>query len=501
MVSKVFTAAPIGTGAVIIEVETSVLNGLPATNIVGLPDTAVKESRERVRSAIKSIGAEYPQTRVSVNLAPADIQKKGAQYDLPIALSILAFSSNLVLDLSGKAFFGELSLDGRLRPVAGVLSMVMEAKEKGFKKVFIPEENSFEASLVKGIEIFPVTSLASLIQYLSGNIVISPLEPFVWSNDQTNQNPKVDFSDIKGQSSAKRALEVAMAGGHNLLMYGSPGSGKSMLASALPGILPPLEEEELIELMKIYGATSSSFNKSSNLRPIRSPHHTASYASLVGGTQEASPGEITLAHKGVLFLDELPEFSRHVLESLRQPLESGTVTVARSKNTITWPADFTLVAAMNPCPCGNYGDSKLQCICPISKVQSYNRKISGPLLDRIDLRVAVNRMSYEEVRVKDEGERSSIVRERVINARLIQKNRFGTSRTNSSMTVKEIEKYAKVDSSGDELIRKAADKYNLSARSIHRVLKVARTIADLAKADSITKLHIAEAIQYRIPTT
>lgn len=498
MIAKIITASIIGLDAAVVEVEADVSSGLPSTVIVGLPDTAVQESRERVKSALRQSDCSFPVARVAVNLAPADLQKTGTHFDLPIALAILLASDQVSFEPKEKLFLGELSLDGHLRPVPGVLAVAILAKQKGIKELYVPKENMKEAALVGDLDVCGVDDLKGLLSHLLGINKISPFVSEAPSDFFVNAESIVDFLDIAGHSSAKRALEIACSGGHNVLMNGAPGSGKTLLARSMSGILPALALPECLELTKIYSIAGLLLGGGViKQRPVRSPHHTTSSVAIVGGGTIPKPGEVTLAHRGILFLDEFPEFSRSVLEALRQPLEDGVVTVSRARSTFTFPAKFILVAARNPCPCGYFGDSQKRCICAPGSVAKYQKRISGPLLDRIDLHVDVPRLSYEKFSDTTGNEPSAVVRSRVEKARQVQMTRLGGARTNSELSSAEIKKFCKLEGEGENLLKMAAVKYHLSGRGIHRILKVARTIADLAEQENILAEHVTEAIQYR----
>jgi magnesium chelatase family protein len=504
MLAKVNSGAVMGLDGAIVEVEVDIASGLPAFMIVGLPDTAVQEAKERVRSAIRNSGLQFPQKRITVNLAPADLRKEGPAYDLPIAVGIVLASEQASGDVTRSLFLGELSLDGKVRHAHGVLSMVALARDTGCEQVFVPEADLREASLIDGINIFPVTSLAQLVSHLRGDGAITPVRSD-GPPEETAELPweGVDFSHIKGQEHVKRALEVAAAGGHNVLMTGPPGSGKTLLARSLPSIMPALASIEALEATKIYSVAGLLRADTPLLRqrPFRAPHHTISHAGLVGGGRQPRPGEISLSHRGVLFLDELPEFGQTVLEVLRQPMEDRVVTISRAQGSVTYPANFMLVAAMNPCPCGFYGDPTKECTCSESTVSRYQKRISGPLLDRVDIFVEVPHVDYDKLAADTAGEPSAVVCARVESARHVQQGRFqGTRLTcNAEMTPTEVREHCqdRLNEPARSLLRLAMQQLSLSARAFHRVLKLARTVADLAGQEEIASQHVAEAIQYR----
>jgi magnesium chelatase family protein len=483
-------------------IEVDINNGLPSYEIVGLGDTAVKESRERVRSAIKNSGLNYPMERITVNLAPAGKKKEGAMYDLAIAAGILSASGQLDSGkISSFALFGELSLDGSIREVNGILPLLICARECGCKDIILPRGNAVEASYIQGLNIYALKSLSEFVQFINGSLPVEKIQNSVWDSSCVSFTGGFDFSFVKGQAAAKRALEIAAGGGHNLLMIGPPGAGKTMLSKCISGILPPMTFEEALETTKIH-SIAGELDKSSGIvshRPFRSPHHTATTPSLIGGGSNSRPGEVSLAHNGVLYLDELPEYPRHVLETLRQPLEDGNITVSRAAQSVSYPSKFMLIASMNPCPCGNFGSDKNPCICTNSQIYKYLGRISGPLLDRIDLHIEVDNVKYSELTGGGESENSLAVAKRVAAARERQQMRYSGSGIycNSHMQPMDIKQYCRLDEKGEELLKAAFKNLKLSARGYNRILKVARTIADIEGSENISSAHIAEAVQYR----
>lgn len=500
MLAKVYSCAVVGVDGVLVEVEVDVGNGQPGIVVVGLPDTAVQESKERVRTAIRNSGGRIPHGKVTINLAPADLKKAGPTYDLPIALGMLLASGQVVAELDDALVAGELSLDGVLRHTPGIISMISLAASKGMQRAFVPFDDAPEAALVGDVEIYGLRTLADLVNHLNGDAPITPFDPASVA-EAGPSTTRVDFAEIKGQDQVKRGLEIAAAGSHNVLMSGPPGSGKTLLARALPSILPPMTIEESLEVTKIFSVRGLLPSDTPLLRerPFRSPHHGTSSAGLIGGGSWPRPGEVSLAHRGILFLDELPEFNAATLEMLRQPLEDRRVTLGRASGTLTFPANFMLVTAMNPCPCGYFGDPVRSCTCSASTIARYQKKISGPLLDRIDIHVEAPRVEFEKLADRRAGEPSSAIRDRVTVAREVQRARFKDHAvlTNADMGPAELERFVVLDAQGEAMMRAAVKQLHLSARSYHRVLKLSRTIADLGGSERVLAPHVAEALQYR----
>ncbi len=503
MLSRVYSCAVVGLEGVVVEVEVDTTRGLPGTDIVGLPNQAVKESRERVQAAIKNSGLPYPRKRLIVNLAPAAVRKEGPTYDLPIALGVLLMQMLVPPDsVDDSMVVGELSLDGAVRHSKGILPMAAAAREQGFKRIFVPAVDAAEAALIPDLDVIPVKSLSALYSHLIGEKIIEPQTILTVDKIPIPSN-LTDFSEIKGQEHVKRALEIAAAGGHNIIMMGPPGAGKTLIARAMPSILPEMSIEEALDVTRIYSVADQlpADIPLMQLRPFRAPHHTISHAGLVGGGNWPRPGEISLAHRGVLFLDEFPEFGSRVLEVMRQPMEDKQVTISRAQGSLTFPANFQLIAAMNPCPCGYFGDPVRACTCSHQTVTRYQKRISGPMLDRIDIHIEVPRVDFEKLSDNRRGEASDEIRARVEAARQRQRERFAAFNngvmTNADMRVAEVRQFCELDEAGQTLIKSAMSQLQLSARAYHRILKLARTIADLAGEENIQSAHLAEALQYR----
>lgn len=499
MISKVQCYSLIGLNGLPVSVEVDVNNGLPSFDVVGLADTAVKESKERVRSAIKNSGYSFPTKKITANLAPADVKKEGSLFDLGIAIAILKSTSQLVCNTDGTVFLGELSLDGSLRKINGVLPIIISAL-KEYSNFIIPSDNEKEASFIEGVNVYPAKNLREVVNHLSGLEPISKLEKKAYVASESQNIYDMDISLVKGQKVAKRALEIAVSGGHNILLIGAPGTGKSMLAKCIPTIMPDMTFNEAIETTKIHSVAGTlSSDGIVKCRPFRSPHHTASTVSLTGGGKNLKPGEISLAHNGVLFLDEMPEYTRPALEAMRQPLEDGVITVSRAVGTVNYPANFILCGSMNPCPCGNYGSATKTCTCSPAQIAKYNAKISGPLLDRIDIKVFVDEVKYDELMQEQNVENSLTVKNRVNLAREVQRKRFSGEniKTNSDMGEKHIKKYCPLSKECENLLKNAYESLNLSPRARSRIIKVARTIADMSGSPDILSQHVLEAISYR----
>ena len=499
MFTKINSCANIGLNCEKVEIETDIAHR-QQTNfiIVGLPDAASQEAKERVRFAVENSGFEFPRPKVTVSLAPADVKKEGPAYDLPIAVSILKTTKQLKVDIDDSLFVGELSLDGKLRHTNGILPITLFAKEKGYKNLFIPAINAIEASLISDVNIYPVNSLRELVDHLTNKKRLEPINNYQDLNE-TSFVTDLDMAHVQGQEQAKRALEIAAAGGHNLILNGPPGSGKTLLSKTMQTILPRMTEEEILEVTKIYSIAGllPKDQPVINTRPFRAPHHTSSGVSLVGGGNMPKPGEISLSHRGILFLDEFSEFPRQVLENLRQPLEDGMISIARAQGTLTFPASFTLIASQNPCPCGYSTDNEKHCTCSPSQIVNYQKKISGPILDRIDMFCEVPRVPFEKLQDESSSESSDKIRTRVEQARAIQAKRFGRSKTNYEMSGKEIKEFCLLNDESINLLKSALTQFHLSARSYYRIMKLARTIADLEESVAIQTGHVAEALQYR----
>ncbi|MEP6673366.1 MAG: YifB family Mg chelatase-like AAA ATPase [Chthoniobacter sp.] len=504
MLAKVYSAAVYGVDAFEVEIEVNGASGNSVIVVVGLPDVAVKESKDRVTTAIQNSGYRWPRGRTTINLAPADVKKEGPSFDLPIALGMIAVGAEVeLLNVEEFCFVGELALTGQVRPVKGVLPVALEARRAGRRAIVVPMENAREAAMVEGIEVYGVHNLREAFEFLTGEKTLTPIREDITQFFAQHQNYEVDFSDVRGQHHVKRAIEVAVAGNHNALFIGPPGSGKSMIAKRIPTIIPPMTLEEAIESTKIHSICGLLLDPAHSFvatRPFRAPHHTISDIALIGGGATPTPGEISVAHNGVLFLDELPEFRRPTLEVLRQPLEDSRVTISRATGSLTFPADFMLIAAMNPCKCGYFGDPKRECRCSPNDVQRYRDRISGPLLDRIDIHVEVPAVQYQDISSKVPGESSAAIRERVDQARQIQRARFaksGKTRCNSRMSAQLLKRHCALEEAAEGMMKMAMTELNFSARAYDRILKVARTIADLANSENIQADHVGEAIQYR----